>query len=152
MTIDFDSLHHPKIRELTFQAYFAFETMENDPKLLIALLMKQLKMTKRHVKSAVERALNIIESKKQIESFLSKADGQFDLSAIRNLESVVLHYAIYELCIDPIDTQKHVINEMVRITKKFHNASFAKYVNALLDYLYKNQDKEDSSPSSAMGE
>lgn len=142
---DFDSISHPKIRELTFQAYFALQSLQNDPKLLIQLLMKQLKMTKKQVRSAVERALAVKDSEDRIEGFIEKAKEKFDIDVVRPMEMIILKYVIYELCVDPVDTQKHIINEMVRLTKKFHTASFAKYINALLDYLYKSSDEYASS-------
>jgi len=85
-----------------------------------------------HYKALLE---GIVESQETIDELLEKNMDRA-LSDLDPIERNVLRLAIYELLNNNLD-KPIVINESIRLTKKYGTAYGYKYVNALLDKIIK---------------
>ena len=85
-----------------------------------------------HYKALLE---GIVESQDTIDELLEKNMDRA-LSDLDPIERNVLRLAIYELLNNNLD-KPIVINESIRLTKKYGTAYGYKYVNALLDKIIK---------------
>ena len=85
-----------------------------------------------HYKALLE---GIVESQDTIDELLEKNMDRA-LSELDPIERNVLRLAIYELLNNNLD-KPIVINESIRLTKKYGTAQGYKYVNALLDKIIK---------------
>ena len=85
-----------------------------------------------HYKALLE---GIVESQNTIDELLEKNMDR-ELSDLDPIERNVLRLAIYELLNNNLD-KPIVINESIRLTKKYGTAQGYKYVNALLDKIIK---------------
>ena len=85
-----------------------------------------------HYKALLE---GIVESQNTIDELLEKNMDRA-LSDLDPIERNVLRLAIYELLNNNLD-KPIVINESIRLTKKYGTAYGYKYVNALLDKIIK---------------
>ena len=85
-----------------------------------------------HYKALLE---GIVESQNTIDELLEKNMDR-ELSDLDPIERNVLRLAIYELLNNNLD-KPIVINESIRLTKKYGTAYGYKYVNALLDKIIK---------------
>ena len=85
-----------------------------------------------HYKALLE---GIVESQDKIDELLEKNIDRA-LSDLDPIERNVLRLAIYELLNNNLD-KPIVINESIRLTKKYGTAQGYKYVNALLDKIIK---------------
>lgn len=85
-----------------------------------------------HYKALLE---GIVESQNTIDELLEKNMDRA-LSDLDPIERNVLRLAIYELLNNNLD-KPIVINESIRLTKKYGTAQGYKYVNALLDKIIK---------------
>ena len=85
-----------------------------------------------HYKALLE---GIVESQDTIDELLEKNMDR-ELSDLDPIERNVLRLAIYELLNNNLD-KPIVINESIRLTKKYGTAQGYKYVNALLDKIIK---------------
>jgi N utilization substance protein B len=85
-----------------------------------------------HYKALLE---GIVESQDTIDELLEKNMDRA-LSDLDPIERNVLRLAIYELLNNNLD-KPIVINESIRLTKKYGTAQGYKYVNALLDKIIK---------------
>ena len=85
-----------------------------------------------HYKALLE---GIVESQDTIDELLEKNMDRA-LSDLDPIERNVLRLAIYELLNNKLD-KPILINESIRLTKKYGTAQGYKYVNALLDKIIK---------------
>ena len=85
-----------------------------------------------HYKALLE---GIVESQNTIDELLEKNMDR-ELSDLDPIERNVLRLAIYELLNNKLD-KPILINESIRLTKKYGTAQGYKYVNALLDKIIK---------------
>ena len=85
-----------------------------------------------HYKALLE---GIVESQDTIDELLEKNMDRA-LSDLDPIERNVLRLAIYELLNNNLD-KPIIINESIRLTKKYGTAQGYKYVNALLDKIIK---------------
>ena len=85
-----------------------------------------------HYKTLLE---GVIESKEKIDELLENNMDRA-LSDLDPIERNVLRLAVYELLNNDLD-KPIVINESVRLTKKYGAAEGYKYVNALIDKIAK---------------
>jgi|TARA_B100000809_G_scaffold265680_1_gene325276 N utilization substance protein B len=85
-----------------------------------------------HYKSLLE---GIVESQEKIDELLENNMDR-SLSDLDPIERNALRLAIYELLNNNLD-KPIVINESIRLTKKYGTAQGYKYVNALLDKIIK---------------
>ena len=85
-----------------------------------------------HYKTLLE---GVIESQEKIDELLENNMDRA-LSDLDPIERNVLRLAVYELLNNDID-KPIVINESVRLTKKYGSAEGYKYVNALIDKIAK---------------
>ena len=85
-----------------------------------------------HYKTLLE---GVIESQEKIDELLENNMDR-TLSDLDPIERNVLRLAVYELLSNDLD-KPIVINESVRLTKKYGAAEGYKYVNALIDKIAK---------------
>ena len=85
-----------------------------------------------HYKALVE---GVVEKKKKIDELL-ESNMDRALSDLDPIERNVLRLAVYELLANDLD-KPIVINESIRLTKKYGAAEGYKYVNALIDKIAK---------------
>lgn len=126
-----------KFRELVLQILYSknIETISNDA--LILLLMEELKISKKNVKEAEEKALKVQISTPEIDAIISDISTSYDFSRIHKVTLSILRLAIYELLFEKTVPPKVVIAEAIRLSRKFNTPESAGFVNALLDHLYR---------------
>ncbi|MBV05998.1 MAG: transcription antitermination factor NusB [Gammaproteobacteria bacterium] len=79
--------------------------------------------------------LGVTESVSNLDTVLQKFMDR-DLSGLDPIERSVLRLAIYEMLYSELD-KPIIINESVRLTKKYGAVDGHKYVNAVLDKAFK---------------
>jgi N utilization substance protein B len=85
-----------------------------------------------HYKALLE---GVVESQEKIDELL-ESNMDRALSDLDPIERNVLRLAVYELLANDLD-KPIVINESIRLTKKYGAAQGYKYVNALIDKIAK---------------
>jgi|TARA_B110000881_G_C18399544_1_gene425254 N utilization substance protein B len=85
-----------------------------------------------HYKALLE---GVVESQEKIDELL-ESNMDRALSDLDPIERNVLRLAVYELLTNDLD-KPIVINESIRLTKKYGAAEGYKYVNALIDKIAK---------------
>jgi len=85
-----------------------------------------------HYKALLE---GVVESQEKIDELL-ESNMDRALSDLDPIERNVLRIAVYELLANDLD-KPIVINESIRLTKKYGAAEGYKYVNALIDKIAK---------------
>lgn len=124
-----------KFREIVFQVLFS--RCEGDE--IVSLLMRELKVTRKAVKQAIDRALKVRAEMDQIDQMIADASISFALDRIRSVELTALRLGVYEIKFDEEIPPKVAITEAVRLVRKFSTREATSFVNAVLDHIYKGE-------------
>lgn len=124
-----------KMREMVLQLLFALELGGSAEAELIPLIMKELMVSKRHVRAAYEKAHLIWQQRSSLDQKIGDVSANYAFERIKTVEKSVLRLALYELLTDKEVSEKVIISEACRLTAKFSAPEACAFVNALLDNL-----------------
>ena len=122
-----------KIRELVIQALYQ-KTISGDSNTKV---LKELKQTQKNLKT--EKVAEIIKNIKSLEQNFLETIGKFSnipTSRIGEIELSILYLALYEISQSKLDNPI-IINEAIKLAKKFGQNSSHKFINAVLDQAIK---------------
>lgn len=131
------ALPQQKFREVVFQVLYSLDMGEPDEAELIILVMKELSVTKKTVRIALERALEVKKKQIEIDEMIRKAAFSYAFERIQSVERNVLRLGVFEMLFDDSIPPKVAIAEAIRLSRKFSNPESSLFVNALMDNLYK---------------
>ncbi|GAB4193204.1 MAG: transcription antitermination factor NusB [Simkaniaceae bacterium] len=132
------SLPQKKFREAVFQILYSFTLDDKCDDLVIPLVMKTLKISKKNTENAFEKAKKIFMAREQMDSYIKEASTAYEFHRISSVEKTILRLALYEIFFEPSLDHNISIAEAIRLTKKFSSSESAGYVHAILDAAYKN--------------
>ena len=123
-----------KIRELVIQALYQ-KTISGDSNTKV---LKELKQTQKSLNT--DEVAKIVKNIKSLEQKFIEIIGKFSnipTSRIGEIELSILYLALYEISQSKLD-QPIIINEAIKLAKKFGQNSSHKFINAVLDQAIKN--------------
>lgn len=126
-----------KFRELVLQLLYSHDVGQTDEEAMVKLMMKELAVTKKVVKRALDRVRAIVVCQRDIDAKITSASASYAFDRIQVLERNILRLAVYELFSDEEIPAKVAITEALRLCRKFGTAESGAFVNAVLDHLYK---------------
>lgn len=126
-----------KFRELVFQLMHPndLEQLDNDE--FISLMMAELSVTRRAVEQAIARVRLISSRAKEIDEMVADVSVSYDFKRIQRVELTILRLSIFEMLFDKEIPEKVAISEALRLARKFSTPEAAKFLNAIMDNLYK---------------
>ena len=81
---------------------------------------------------------NLCDKKKNIDELISKnLNGKWSLGRLPLVVSAVLSVAVSEIILFPKTSIKIIVSEYLEIAESFHNIDEIKFINAILDKIYK---------------
>ena len=81
---------------------------------------------------------NFCDEKKSIDELISKnLNGKWSLGRLPLVVSAVLSVAVSEIILFPKTSIKIIVSEYLEIAESFHNTDEIKFINAILDKIYK---------------
>ena len=123
-----------KTRELVIQALYQ-KTISGDSNTKV---LKELRQTQKNLKT--DKVAEIVKDIKNLEQNFIKIISKFSnipTSRIGEIELSILYLALYEISQSELD-KPIIINEAIKLAKKFGQNSSHKFVNAVLDQAIKN--------------
>ena len=123
-----------KIRELVIQALYQ-KTISGDSNTKV---LKELKQTQKNLNT--DEVAKIVKNIKSLEQKFIEIIGKFSnipTSRIGEIELSILYLALYEISQSKLD-KPIIINEAIKLAKKFGQNSSHKFINAVLDQVIKN--------------
>jgi len=140
-----------KFREMVFQLVFSsdFSCLDEEEE-KIEFMMKQLLVTKKSVREALEKERKVWSQKEKIDELIKASSHAYDFERISPVEKSILRLAVYELCCEESTPPKVVLSEAIRLTRKFATAESAGFVNAVLDAIYQAQIQDECSTSALL--
>ena len=101
-------------------------------------VLKELKQTQKNLKT--DKVAEIVKNIKSLEQNFLETIGKFSnipTSRIGEVELSILYLALYEISQSKLD-KPIIINEAIKLAKKFGQNSSHKFINAVLDQAIKN--------------
>ena len=123
-----------KIRELVIQALYQ-KTISGDSNTKV---LKELKQTQKSLNT--DEVAKIVKNIKSFEQKFIEIIGKFSnipTSRIGEIELSILYLALYEISQSKLD-RPIIINEAIKLAKKFGQNSSHKFINAVLDQAIRN--------------
>jgi N utilization substance protein B len=133
-----------KFREIVFQILFSRDFVVAESQEMIALLMKELKVTKKIMTEADARADLVEKHLTELDEMISRFSTEYSFERISRTEKSILRLGAFELLHDPSIPPKVAIAEAIRICRKFGSPESSKFINGLLDSVYQNERKISS--------
>ncbi len=127
-----------KFREIIFLLLYSNEFSSSNLDETLAMVMGELKVTKKAVLTAYERACHILAKKEEIDHKIETYSTDYTVDRISKVEKTILRIGLYELLFDPSLPPLVAISEGIRLTRKFGSPESAQFVNAILDKEYKS--------------
>ena len=123
-----------KTRELVIQALYQ-KTISGDSNTKV---LKELKQTQKNFNT--DKVAEIVKEIKVLEQKFLETISKFSnipASRIGEIELSILYLALYEISQSKLD-RPIIINEAIKLAKKFGQNSSHKFINAVLDQAVKN--------------
>ena len=124
-----------KTRELVIQALYQ-KTISGDSNTKV---LKELKQTQKKINT--DQVAEIVKDIKNLEQKFLETINKFSnipTSRIGEIELSILYLALYEISQSKLD-RPIIINEAIKLAKKFGQNSSHKFINAVLDQVIKNR-------------
>lgn len=128
-----------KFRETVFQALFSSDFFEAEEGDLVAMLMKNSQISRKNAFEALAQAKEIYLKRDDFDTMIAGVSKEFSLERIARAERNVLRLALYEMT-SGLVPHKVAISEGVRLGRKYATKEASRFVNAILDALYKEMD------------
>lgn len=125
-----------KFREIVFQILYS-KSFPYEQDEITSMLMKELKVAKKAVIQAKEKAEQVTLKFSEIDQKIETLSDNYTFERISRVEKTILRLGAYELLFDLSLPFKVVFAEAVRLTKKFGTNESAQFVNAILDRIHK---------------
>ena len=101
------------------------------------LMMESLEVSKKNLLSVEGKLQEIIDHVNEIDDTIAKASIEYALDRISLIDKNILRIAIFELLFEK-EEPKIVIEEALRLSKKFSSPEAVSYVHAIVDEVNKN--------------
>jgi len=134
-----------KARELALQVLYAVEMQDAcDYHALIGYLVQENALTGEVQKYSRDLVEKCLEVRGEIDAMLMSKSANWELKRMASIDRNLLRCAITELLHFPGVPSKVIIDEAVEIAKLYGNDDSPKFVNGILDSIYKDFVKSQS--------
>ena len=123
-----------KQRELLLQLLFSWEVAN----LSTTLMMETLEVSKKNVLEMEAKLQKLIERIDEIDQILIKSSFSYSLERVSLVDKNILRIALFELLFER-EEPRIVIEEALRLSKKFSSPEAVSYVHAVIDEVNKNE-------------
>jgi len=136
-------LPQQKFREIVLQLLYSHDIGKADPEDMISMIMGELEVSKKSVVAAQERVNQILEKIPEIDDTIAKASLSYSFERIQTVERNIIRLGIFELKYDDKIPPKVAIAEAIRLARKFGSPESATFVNAVLDKIFQESNKQN---------
>ena len=96
------------------------------------LTMSMLLISKKNVSDARELSQKILNKVSDLDEMIQKRSKEYEIDRISKVDLAILRWALYCREESPEDA-KTILNEALRLSKKFSTIEASKYIHAVLD-------------------
>jgi N utilization substance protein B len=128
-----------KFREIVVQLLYSQAFADLDAKETIPFMMKELKVTRRAMVDVHALIDAILAKLGEIDPQIAAISSEYAFDRISKVELAIIRLGMYELLYNASIPDKVAIAEAIRLCRKFGSPESAKFVNAILDHVYKRK-------------
>jgi N utilization substance protein B len=125
-----------KMREILFCLLYSADFGGDEDS--VALIMKQLTVTRSEVRKAQEQATAVRAKQEEIDQRIKEQSREYDFNRIGRVERTILRLCSFEMLFSQVPP-KVAIAEAIRLSRKFAAPESAAFVNAVLDNIYEKR-------------
>lgn len=129
-----------KFREVVFQLLYSHNVSESARDDMVLMMTEQLKLPRSALHQAHDRMLEVARHQEEFDHLIGEASKEYEVGRIQRVEMNILRLGLYEMLYDEHVPPKVAIAEALRLSKKFSTPESVKFVNAILDQIYKSLD------------
>jgi N utilization substance protein B len=130
-----------KARELTLKALYAYDIAGTDPEQIVSDVISPSLIKEEAKRFAQSLFLEAVENIKQLDQLIKANTKTWDFSRIATIEKNILRMGICEfLFFDDIPSTISM-DEAIELAKKYADKDSSGFVNAVLDSVLKNTEK-----------
>ncbi|MGE3954169.1 MAG: transcription antitermination factor NusB [Parachlamydiales bacterium] len=128
-------------REILLQLLYSqdFTSLDDEPE----RFAEMLEIPRAEIRAAHEKVVEILKHVGEVDALIQKLSTEYALDRIGRIERNILRLGGYELLYQPHIPPKVVLAEAVRLARKYGTPESAKFVNGVLDALYRDQMGEE---------
>lgn len=130
------ALPQQKFREAVFVTLFAHKVGGASAS-IPDFVAEQLKINKKYASLALSKVHALYPQLEHIDAKIAEKSTEYEFDRIPEAEKNILRLALFEMIYDDSIPPKVSIAEAIRLAKKFCTESAAKFINAILDAVYK---------------
>ncbi len=127
-----------KFRELVFQLLFSHDLGSAEE--AIPLMSEEMKVSRSNMRAAHDKMKEVVGHIEELDLLIGEAAKEYEFARIQKVERNILRLGVFEILFDDSVPPKVAISEAVRLCKKFSTPESLKFVNAVLDAVYKSTD------------
>ena len=142
------SLPVQKLREAVFQLLYSVGIHPGSEDELIEMVMHELKISKKNALMALETVNKIRLHQSGIDALIKDQVKSYELERIDSVERTILGLALYECVIAKQIPIEIAITEAKRLVRKFGNREAEAFVQAIIDAIYKQEQKRSCTSAS----
>ena len=132
-----------KFREMVFQLLYSHNLSESGRDDMVPMMREQLNVPRSALHQAHERMLDVLKHQGEFDHLIQEASQEYEVERIQRVEMNILRLSLYEMIYDDQVPPKVAISEALRLGKKFSTPESVKFLNAILDSIYKSLDIEE---------
>ena len=134
--------HRRKAREVVLQSLYAQELTGDPIDGIVADQLSKATYDEEVSDYARRLALQVIEQQVELDRHIAERATNWDLARIALIDKLILRMGLCELIHFPDVPAKVCINESIELAKKFSSADARRFVNGILDAVYKDLSRE----------
>lgn len=126
-----------KARELALQALYGIEITDNPSKVMLEYVSREAKGDTEISSFAMKLIQKTIEHQKILDENVIGVVDNWEFERIALIDRLILRLALCELLYFDVIPPKVTINEAIELAKEFSTAQSGRFVNGILDSLFK---------------
>ena len=130
-------------REIALQMLFASEFDSTDPKTAGLMVLQTTDTDEESKEFAKELFLGVLRDRDDLDRIISKYLENWKLDRLFTIDRSVLRLSLYELKNLPDTPSSVVIDQAVRLAKKFGNDESSKFINGILGAFFRSNNEKN---------
>ena len=131
-----------KSRELAVKVLFHIEYNHDNPKEAFDLIFERFSQGKLSISFSKGLVFGVCENKKTLDKVISQASRNWKITRMSQVDKCILRIAIFEILFMEDIPPRVSIDEAVELGKKYGSEDSSRFINGVLDKIYKFQEKE----------
>jgi len=136
--------HRRKAREVVLQSLYAQELTGDPIDEIVADQLSKATYDEEVTDYARRLARQVIEQQAELDHHIAERATNWDLERIAIIDKLILRMGLCELIHFPDVPAKVCINESIELAKKYSSADARRFVNGILDAVYKELPREEA--------